>query len=49
MPPRVHSWDTIDLKYGGRQVGGLPKKDALVKWGQSKGITVMDLAEGTWY
>ena len=27
-------------------MGGLLKKDALVKWGKTKGVTVMDLAEG---
>jgi len=40
------SWDTMDIKWGGRPVGGLLKKDALVKWGKTKGVTVLDLAEG---
>ncbi|KAK9900334.1 acetyl-CoA synthetase-like protein [Cystobasidium minutum MCA 4210] len=41
----VDNWNDIDLKWGGRPVGGLLKKDALVKWGKTKGVTVMDLAE----
>jgi len=41
----VDNWDTIDLKSGGRAVGGLPKGAALKSWGESKGITVLDLAE----
>lgn len=43
----VDNWDTIDTRFGGKQVGGLPKSQALKAWGATKGITIMDLAEGT--
>lgn len=41
----VDNFDAIDLKYGGKPIGGLLKKDALKAWGASKGVTVMDLNE----
>lgn len=41
----VDNFAAIDLKHGGKPIGGLLKKDALKAWGASKGVTVMDLDE----
>jgi len=41
----VDNWDTIDTKFGGKMVGGLPKSRALKAWGATKGMTILDLAE----
>jgi hypothetical protein len=39
------SFDDIDVKGGGPPMGGLPKGEALKKWGESKGIRVLDMRE----